>query len=67
MVERAVSTLLRTDCRFVITEAGGCAVDVDRECEYDVVRQRFDDWSAAQAAKAERLCGPLPIPPGESP
>jgi GTP:adenosylcobinamide-phosphate guanylyltransferase len=65
-VERVLSTLLRTDYRFVVTEVGGCAVDVDRECEYDVVQQRFDDWSAAQAERAERLYGPLPLPPGES-
>jgi hypothetical protein len=65
MVERAIGTLLRTDYRFVITEVGGCAVDVDRECEYDVVQQRFDDWSAAQTEKAERLCGPLPLSPAE--
>jgi GTP:adenosylcobinamide-phosphate guanylyltransferase len=65
-VERVVSTLLRTDYRFVITEVGGCAIDVDKECEYDVVQQRFDDWSAAQAERAERLHGPLVLPPGES-
>jgi GTP:adenosylcobinamide-phosphate guanylyltransferase len=65
-VERVLSTLLRTDYRFVVTEVGGCAVDVDRECEYDVVQQRFDDWSAVQAERAERLYGPLPLPPGES-
>lgn len=58
-VEGAISSLLRTDYRFVITEVGGCAVDVDKECEYDVVAKRFDEWSAAQAEKAERLYGPL--------
>ena len=55
-VERAISSLLRTDYRFVITEAGGCAVDVDKECEFDVAELRFDEWSAAQAERAERLC-----------
>jgi hypothetical protein len=25
---------------------------------------RFDEWSAAQAEKAERLCGPSALPPG---
>jgi hypothetical protein len=64
-VERAISSLLRTDYRFAITEVGGCAVDVDREGEFDVAERRFDEWSAAQAEKAKRLYGPLPLPPGE--
>jgi GTP:adenosylcobinamide-phosphate guanylyltransferase len=65
-VERAISSLLRTDYRFVITEAGGCAVDVDKESEFDVAELRFDEWSATQAEKAERLYGPPALPPGES-
>jgi len=64
-VERSISSLLRTQYRFVITEAGGCAVDIDKEDEYDAATQRFDEWSAAQTEKAERLYGPLPLPPGE--
>jgi hypothetical protein len=64
-VERAISSLLRTDYRFAITEVGGCAVDVDREREFDVAERRFDEWSAAQAEKAKRLYGPPPLPPGE--
>jgi hypothetical protein len=60
--EAAVSTLLRTRFRFVVTEVGGCAIDVDTEAEYDVVRARFEEWSARQAARAEALCGPLPLP-----
>jgi len=63
-VERAVGSLLRTDFRFVVTEVGGCAVDVDRESEFDVADRRFDEWSAAQAEKAERLYGLPPLPPG---
>jgi hypothetical protein len=63
-VERAISSLLSTDYRFTITEAGGCAIDVDKECEYDAAEQRFDAWSAAQAEKAERLYGLPPLPPG---
>jgi GTP:adenosylcobinamide-phosphate guanylyltransferase len=65
-VERAVSSLLRADFRFVTTEAGGCAVDVDKESEFDVAELRFDEWSAAQAEKAERLYGPPALPSGES-
>jgi flavin-dependent dehydrogenase len=65
-VERSVGSLLRTDFRFVMTEVGGCAVDIDNEEEYAVARQRFDEWSAAQAEKAERLYGALQLPPGEN-
>jgi GTP:adenosylcobinamide-phosphate guanylyltransferase len=64
-VERSISSLLRTDYHFVITEVGGCAVDIDNEQEYDVATLRFAEWSAAQAEKAERLLGP-PLPPGDS-
>ena len=64
-VERSISSLLRTQYRFVITEAGGCAIDIDKEDEYDAATQRFDEWFAAQAEKAERLYGPLSLSPGE--
>jgi GTP:adenosylcobinamide-phosphate guanylyltransferase len=65
-VEQAVGSLLRTDFRFVVTEVGGCAVDIDNEQEYAVASQRFDEWSTAQAKKAERLYGALSLPPGEN-
>ena len=63
-VERAVSALLATDFRFVITEGGGCAVDVDNENDYDVMQQRYDEWQRGQAAAvAERYGSPaLPAP-----
>ena len=63
-VEQAVSTLLRTRYRFVVTDLGGCAVDVDNEHDYDVTQLRFEKWREAQAEKAERLYGPLALPPG---
>ena len=65
-VEQSVGSLLRTDFRFVATEVGGCAVDIDNEQEYAVVTQRFDEWSAAQSEKAERMYGAPSLPPGES-
>ena len=65
-VEAAVSKLLATRLRFIATEVGGCAVDVDTEQEYDTVRQCFAEWSKSQAVRAEALYGPLPLPePGE--
>jgi hypothetical protein len=65
-VEEAISSLLRTRYRFVITDAGGCAVDIDNDHDYDVATQRFEEWSAEQAEKAERLYGPTALPSGES-
>jgi hypothetical protein len=62
-VARAISSLLRTDYHFAITEIGGCAVDIDQEREYDIAKLRFDEWFAAQAEKAERLLGPAALPP----
>jgi GTP:adenosylcobinamide-phosphate guanylyltransferase len=55
--ERILGRLLQTDFRFVITEVGGSAVDVDTEAEYDVVQERFSEWSAAQQARAKVLYG----------
>jgi len=60
MNERAIGGILDTRYRFIVTEAGGCAVDVDTEYEYDLVRARYDEWLSAQSARAESLYGPLP-------
>lgn len=59
--ERICSNILDTRFRFVVTEAGGCGVDVDTEQEYDTVQEHFDDWTKAQVARAEALYGPLPL------
>ncbi len=54
-IERGCSDLLKTDFRFVITEIGGCAVDIDTEQDYAVARQRFHAWRAAQRDRVARL------------
>jgi GTP:adenosylcobinamide-phosphate guanylyltransferase len=64
-VELAIGSLLRTNYRFVTTEVGGCAIDIDNDGEYAVADRRFEEWSTAQAEKAERLYGTLALPPGE--
>ncbi|MCZ6463190.1 MAG: hypothetical protein O7A09_02545 [Proteobacteria bacterium] len=64
-VELAVSRLLGTRFRFITTDVGGCAMDIDKEEEYDAARTRWDEWSKAQTARAEALHGPLPLPPSE--
>jgi len=55
-----IARILDTRFVFAITDGGGCALDVDTEQEYDAVCARFEEWSAAQRARAEALYGPLP-------
>jgi hypothetical protein len=61
-IEKAVGGLLRTDFRFVTTEVGGSAIDIDNEEHYEIARQRYEDWRREQEQRAERLHGPLPLP-----
>jgi GTP:adenosylcobinamide-phosphate guanylyltransferase len=61
-IEAGVSTLLRASFRFVATQAGGCAVDIDNEEDFDAARARFEQWRALQQARAERLYGPVALP-----
>jgi hypothetical protein len=56
-VEGAISSLLRTDYQFVVTEAGGCAIDIDREEELDAATARFEEWRAIQSERAVKLYG----------
>jgi len=65
-VERAISSLLATDYRFVVTEAGGCAIDIDKEDEYAAAKASFREWQEAQNAKAEELYGAPRLPAGET-
>jgi len=65
-VERGCSALLRASFGVVMTEAGGCAVDIDKERDYDVSRARFEDWHKAQIERAEQLYGPVRLGAGET-
>jgi CTP:molybdopterin cytidylyltransferase MocA len=58
--EETICRVLDTRFRFVVTQVGGCAIDVDTDEEYDIVREHFDAWTKAQASRAEALYGPLP-------
>lgn len=60
-VEKGVSGLLRTRFRFVVTEGGGCAVDLDNEEDYDAAAACYARWLARQHARVERVYGPLPL------
>ena len=43
-IERGCSSLLRARFRFLVTDAGGCAVDIDNEHDYDVAKLRCAEW-----------------------
>ncbi len=59
-VAQACSALLRAEFRFVVTDVGGCAVDIDNERDYDIAKRAFETWRAAQRERAEQLYGRLP-------
>jgi molybdopterin-guanine dinucleotide biosynthesis protein A len=65
-IERACGRLLGTDFRFVVTEVGGCAIDIDTEPDYDAALARFRAWREAQALRAQRLSRALAAGSGES-
>ena len=59
-VNRAtISKILDTRFVFVVTESGGCGLDIDTEQEYDVIHDRFEEWSKEQRDRSIRLHGPL--------
>jgi molybdopterin-guanine dinucleotide biosynthesis protein A len=62
-VEATLSQLLRTRLRFAVTTLGGCGVDIDNEHDFDAASLRYDEWRAAQEARALALHGRLPLPP----
>jgi GTP:adenosylcobinamide-phosphate guanylyltransferase len=66
-IERGISGLLRGAFKFVVTEGGGCAVDIDNEHDYDIAARRYDEWRKEQLARVEQLYGPLPLPEAASP
>jgi hypothetical protein len=64
-IESGCSDLLRASFRFVVTEAGGSAIDIDNEHDYDVAKRRFAEWRKAQTERADRAYGMLgPGAPG---
>jgi hypothetical protein len=55
-----IAKILDTRFAMAVTEAGGCAVDVDTEEEYDAINERYEEWMQAQQERATRLYGALP-------
>jgi len=64
-IEKGCGSLLRTRYRFVVTEVGGAAIDIDTEEDCDAARERFAEWRDAQAKRGEALHGALRA--GDSP
>jgi len=64
-IEGVMSRLLATDFCFVVTEVGGCALDIDNEEDCDAARARFEEWMKAQLARGEMLYGALPERAGD--
>jgi GTP:adenosylcobinamide-phosphate guanylyltransferase len=63
-IEAGCSHLLRASFRFVITEAGGSAIDIDNEHDFDMAKLRYAEWSKLQAGRAERIYGAPGLGPG---
>ena len=54
-IDRACSQLLDTRFRLIVTEVGGCGIDIDNEHDIDIARERFEEWSKQQAEHASQL------------
>jgi GTP:adenosylcobinamide-phosphate guanylyltransferase len=63
-IERACGRLLDTKFRFVITEAGGSAVDIDSDEDYEIACARYEEWWPTQQRKAQAVYGPLQLSTG---
>jgi hypothetical protein len=63
-IEAGCSRLLRASFRFVITEAGGAAIDIDNEHDYDIAKLRYEEWSKLQAGRAQLRYGAPELGPG---
>jgi len=61
-IDRACSQLLDTRFRLIVTEVGGCGIDIDSERDADIARERFEEWSKQQTQHAAQLHGPALLP-----
>ena len=61
-IDRACSQLLATRFRLIVTEVGGCGIDIDNERDVDTARERFEEWAKQQAQHAAELHGPALLP-----
>ncbi len=56
--EWGISKLMKCDFRFVVSEVGGCAIDVDTEDEYDRIERNFETWKRLEDERSASLLGP---------
>lgn len=48
-VERGMSALLRADLRFIMTELGGAAIDIDNDTDLAVAQKMLHQWKEMQS------------------
>ena len=60
-IEQGSGRLLGCEFRLVVTEVGGCAVDIDTEADCDAARARFEEWRSAQQKRAAELAAADPL------
>jgi hypothetical protein len=60
-VAGCISSLLGASFTFVVTDVGGCGLDIDNERDFEVAAMSFERWKAEQLERAERLYGRLPV------
>ncbi len=46
---------IQASLRYVVTELGGCAIDIDTEHDYLAVRARHDEWMDAQQKRIAKI------------
>ncbi len=61
-IERGCGTLIGADFRLVVTEVGGCAIDIDTEQEYEAAQACFEEWTQMQAERAAALAAGAEAP-----
>jgi hypothetical protein len=66
-IDRACSQLLATRFRLIVTEVGGCGIDIDNERDVDTARERFEEWSKQQTQHAAQLHGAALLPASAGP
>ncbi len=61
-IERGIGSLLRASFRLIVTQAGGSALDIDTEEDFDIAKLRYESWWQAQRERAARVHGTAALP-----
>ncbi len=65
-IETGCGKLIGAEFQLVVTEVGGCAVDIDTAQEYEAARARFREWRQMQSERAAKLRAQLAGDLGDS-